>query len=82
LIASHPVAFISSFFNLAYENRAQDTKKCPFQHFPSAAPSPPRHSAKKDGGQVDVIAFNNLAIDLFPTIKIPKLTIQTSYPNV
>ena len=29
-----------------------------------------------------VIAFSNLAVDFLPTIKIPKLTVQTSYPNV
>ncbi|HAL57019.1 MAG TPA: hypothetical protein DCP63_11245 [Bacteroidetes bacterium] len=29
-----------------------------------------------------IIAFQNLAVDFLPSIKIPKLTIQTSYPNV
>jgi HAE1 family hydrophobic/amphiphilic exporter-1 len=29
-----------------------------------------------------VIAFQNLAVDFLPAIKIPKLTVQTSYPNV
>lgn len=29
-----------------------------------------------------VIAFQNLAVDFLPPIKIPKLTVQTSYPNV
>jgi HAE1 family hydrophobic/amphiphilic exporter-1 len=29
-----------------------------------------------------VIAFRNLAVDFLPSIKIPKLTVQTSYPNV
>ncbi|MBI3787756.1 MAG: efflux RND transporter permease subunit [Ignavibacteriales bacterium] len=28
-----------------------------------------------------VIAFQNLAVDFLPTVKIPKLTIQTSYAN-
>ncbi len=29
-----------------------------------------------------VIAFQNLAVDFLPSIKIPRLTVQTSYPNV
>ncbi len=29
-----------------------------------------------------VIAFQNLAVDFLPSVKIPKLTVQTSYPNV
>ncbi|MFH0991227.1 MAG: efflux RND transporter permease subunit [bacterium] len=29
-----------------------------------------------------MIAFKNLAIDFLPPIKIPKLTVQTTYPNV
>ncbi|MBM4167802.1 MAG: efflux RND transporter permease subunit [Ignavibacteria bacterium] len=29
-----------------------------------------------------VIAFQNLAIDFLPSIRIPRLTVQTSYPNV
>src|SRR3989338_3612413 len=29
-----------------------------------------------------IVAFQNLAVDFLPAIKIPKLTIQTSYPNV
>ncbi len=29
-----------------------------------------------------IIAFQNLAVDFLPSIKIPKLTVQTSYPNV
>ncbi|HLP82274.1 MAG TPA: efflux RND transporter permease subunit, partial [Nitrosomonas sp.] len=28
-----------------------------------------------------IIAFQNLAVDFLPPVKIPKLTIQTSYPN-
>jgi len=28
------------------------------------------------------IGFSNLAVDFLPTIKIPKLTVQTSHPNV
>lgn len=28
-----------------------------------------------------VIAFQNLAVDFLPSVKIPKLTIQTSYAN-
>jgi len=29
-----------------------------------------------------VIAFQNLAVDFLPSVRIPRLTIQTSYPNV
>ena len=29
-----------------------------------------------------VISFGNLSVDFLPTVKIPKLTVQTSYPNV
>lgn len=29
-----------------------------------------------------VIAFQNLAVDFLPSVKIPKLAVQTSYPNV
>lgn len=29
-----------------------------------------------------IIAFRNLPVDFLPTIKIPRLTVQTTYPNV
>lgn len=29
-----------------------------------------------------VVAFRYLPVDFLPTIKIPRLTVQTSYPNV
>ncbi len=28
-----------------------------------------------------ILAFTNLSVDFLPPIKIPKLTVQTSYPN-